>query len=55
MLKNNRRISFKKAHEKDEQGASPAFSQIRSVISVVNFVLIWYAENGRRHGGHGNK
>ena len=55
MLKNNRRISFKKAHEKDEQGASPAFSQIRSVISVVNLVVIWYTENDRRYGGHGNK
>lgn len=51
MLKNNRRITFEKTHEKDEQGASPAFSQIWSVISVVNLALIWYTENDRRDGG----
>ena len=34
---------------------TPAFSQIWSVISVVNLVLIWYTENGRRDDGYGNR
>ena len=51
----NRRTSYEKAHEKEKQGVSPAFSQIWSVISVVNLALIWYTENNRRDGGHGNK
>ena len=46
---------LKKHMKRKSRGVSPAFSQIWSVISVVNLVLIWYTENGRRDDGYGNR